>query len=62
MAAASSSSIDQLKILLVGDNATGKHCYIKMLTQNKFLNDTRSNVSISSSFLENSHHNKFQIS
>ncbi|CAF0848842.1 unnamed protein product [Rotaria sordida] len=43
MAASSSCSINQLKIVLVGDSATGKHCYVRRLTHNIFPNDTRTN-------------------
>ncbi|CAF4341983.1 unnamed protein product [Rotaria socialis] len=39
----SSSSTDQLKIVLIGDSATGKHCYLKRLTHNIFTTDTRTN-------------------
>ncbi|CAF4669933.1 unnamed protein product, partial [Rotaria sp. Silwood2] len=43
MISSSSFVIDQLKILLVGDSATGKYCYVKRLTHNVFSNDTRKN-------------------
>jgi GTPase SAR1 family protein len=36
-----------LKILLLGDTKTGKHCYVTRLIHNKFPNDTWTNVSIS---------------
>jgi len=42
--AASSAPIDELNILLVGDIATGKYSYTKMLQQNIFPTDTRSKV------------------
>ncbi|CAF0744244.1 unnamed protein product [Rotaria sp. Silwood1] len=43
MATSLSSSISQLKILLVGDSATGKHCYVERLSHYIFPNDTRKN-------------------
>jgi GTPase SAR1 family protein len=42
-----SSSLHELKILLLGDTATGKHCYVTRLVHNKFPNDTCINVSLS---------------
>jgi len=42
-----SSSLHELKILLLGDTATGKHCYVTRLVHNKFPNDTCTNVSLS---------------
>jgi GTPase SAR1 family protein len=45
-----SSSLHKLKILLLGDTATGKHCYVTRLIYNKFPNDKWTNVSMSFSF------------
>ena len=41
----SSTSIDQHKILIVGDSATGKHAYVKRLTHNTFSSIAQMNVS-----------------
>jgi GTPase SAR1 family protein len=43
---ASASSLRQLKILLLGDSRTGKHCYVTRLIQDKYPNDTWTNVSL----------------
>jgi GTPase SAR1 family protein len=41
------TSTKQIRILLLGDSATGKHCYVKRLTHNIFAEDVRVNVRIS---------------
>ena len=38
--------LQKLKILLVGDKETGKHCYVKRLIDNKYPRDSWTNVSL----------------
>jgi len=44
--ATSKTSFRKLKILLVGDAGTGKHCYVRRLIDKKYPRDSWTNVSL----------------